>query len=433
MLFSSSGARQAAAGAVVMAFACGVSTLVSAPALAAPVATASPATVTVRVEGSTRTLFEGPVSVAPILDPPGIETPSSGGAHPCDVKDNGANEGLGSALPTPTDALYDATVQAKLPFNAEWFGESHAEKVYDFFVSQVGPDANGGAEEAYWGGAVNFHELASGGCQVGLEPDDEVLWAYNFFNKAHMLKLSGPTVAQVGSPITVSVTDGHTGSAIVGAAIGEMTAGLTTTIPGSVTTESKGHATIVLAQTGLVTLKATQSESVRSNGLTVCVHNGNDGTCGTTAPAAAGSSAGLLPQLATPAPYTGPYAVVADVLGLMEHHHYRHGSAPRLLTGTVTAPTAIKDVQLRLTRTASAADGARDCSYYDGSDDRFHAMPCGAGHGQFFAVGDSAKFSYLLPAPLPRGRYVIDVEASDLAGSTSKLARGSSRVVFYVE
>jgi hypothetical protein len=38
----------------------------------------------------------------------------------------------------------------------------------------------------------------------------------------------------------------------------------------------------------------------------------------------------------------------------------------------------------------------------------------------------------LLPFKLPAGRYVLDIEATDLAGSQTKLARGSSRVVFYV-
>jgi hypothetical protein len=59
-------------------------------------------------------------------------------------------------------------------------------------------------------------------------------------------------------------------------------------------------------------------------------------------------------------------------------------------------------------------------------------MRCGAEHGRFFSIGTHANFSYLLPFKLPRGRYVLDIEATDLAGSTAKLARGSSRIVFYV-
>ena len=59
-------------------------------------------------------------------------------------------------------------------------------------------------------------------------------------------------------------------------------------------------------------------------------------------------------------------------------------------------------------------------------------MRCGAEHGRFFSVGSSAHFSYLLPFALPRGRYVLDVEATDAAGNHAPLARGSSRVVFEV-
>jgi hypothetical protein len=39
----------------------------------------------------------------------------------------------------------------------------------------------------------------------------------------------------------------------------------------------------------------------------------------------------------------------------------------------------------------------------------------------------------LLPAPLPRGRYVLDVKAVDRAGnSQSRFVRGRTRVVFEV-
>ncbi len=46
-------------------------------------------------------------------------------------------------------------------------------------------------------------------------------------------------------------------------------------------------------------------------------------------------------------------------------------------------------------------------------------------------AGDS--FSYLLPARLPAGRYVLDIRATDSAGNRTVLARGSTRTVFYVK
>ena len=72
------------------------------------------------------------------------------------------------------------------------------------------------------------------------------------------------------------------------------------------------------------------------------------------------------------------------------------------------------------------------CWAYSGSRERLQRARCG--QGSFFKVasgGDS--FSYLLPARLPPGRYVLDIEATDSAGNHTALARGSSRIVFYVK
>ena len=52
--------------------------------------------------------------------------------------------------------------------------------------------------------------------------------------------------------------------------------------------------------------------------------------------------------------------------------------------------------------------------------------------GAYFAIGDRADWSYLLPARLGRGRYVLDAIAIDGAGNRTPLARGTTRVVFTV-
>jgi len=236
-------------------------------------AQAAPITVNLRVEGSSATLFEGPVTT----EAEEISAPSSGGSHPCDVKDNGSNGGFGVSSGTPTTALHDAVVAQGLHFDATWSSEYK-----DYLVSEVGPDTNGGAPEyPSWGYAVNYTTAGVGGCQFQLAPGSEVLWAYNYFNLKHLLSLSGPASANIGSPITIHVVDGQTGAAIAGAAIGEDVAGVVTTIPGSALTNAEGNATVTLAHPGIVKLKATGAESVRSNGLSLCVHNGPDGTCGT--------------------------------------------------------------------------------------------------------------------------------------------------------
>src|SRR2546426_2685905 len=98
--------------------------------------------VNLRVEGSTRTLFEGKVATSPET----IETALSGGPHPCNYAENGPPGGFasgGSQSGTPTTALHDAALAAGLSFDAEWFG-SGAENGNpgDFFVSRVGSDVN---------------------------------------------------------------------------------------------------------------------------------------------------------------------------------------------------------------------------------------------------------------------------------------------------
>jgi len=388
-------------------------------------AKAAPITVNVRVEGSSKTLFEGPVSTEAIPNPPGISTESSGGPHPCDVADNGTNGGFVPAGPNATSALYDAAVTSGLAFNAEWF-----ESLTDFDVTQVGEDvANSGKNGEYWGYSVNYTTAGVGGCQFQLAPGSEVLWAYNYFNLPHLLNLTGPSAANAGSPITVHVADGQTGSAIAGAAIGEDVAGVTTTIPGSPLTNAEGNATVTLTHAGAVKLKATHVESVRSSGLAVCVHNGNDGTCGTqvvtyACAAAPGSvSCGGPPVIVPP-----PLVDIASVGGVKSGHVYPRRHAPRVLKGVVKVPLSgtLKDVRISLERRYG-----KRCFAFSGVRERFVRAPCGA--IRFFSVGDTESFSYLLPATLPAGRYVYDIEAIDNAGHTTKLVGGVSHVVFYVK
>lgn len=409
------------------------------PALAGPIvgllavlvmcssALAAPITVNLRVEGSTATLYEGPITTEAILDPPGISTEASKEAHPCDVKDNGSNGGYGTAAATPTTALYDAAVARGLTFNAEWSTEFN-----DFNTLQVGEDiANSHKNGEYWGYAINFTTAELGGCQIRLAPGSEVLWAYNFFGLPHLLSLTGPASVDAGKPFSMRVVDGQTGQPISGAAIGEMTAGVTTTIPGSSTTDANGNATITLAHVGTVTLKATQPESVRSNGLVVCVHNGNDGTCGTekeavACPATTSGCGGGPVKKALPPPPPLPDMVRAG--GVVNGHVYLRHRAPRILEGSVEVPlgNTLHEVRIALTRSIH-----HRCFAFSGRRGAFVGAGCHV--MRFFDVADTTSFSYLLPAPLPAGRYVYDVEAVDDSGHLTKLADGVSHVVFHVK
>jgi hypothetical protein len=71
------------------------------------------------------------------------------------------------------------------------------------------------------------------------------------------------------------------------------------------------------------------------------------------------------------------------------------------------------------------------CWDFSGSRVRFvRVRTCGS--ASFFSVGGSESFSYLLPARLPKGRYVFDIEGVDSAGHVTKLVSGVSHVVFQV-
>ncbi|TMK26643.1 MAG: carboxypeptidase-like regulatory domain-containing protein [Actinobacteria bacterium] len=384
---------------------------VTATALAAPI------TVNLRVEGSSTTLFEGPVSTE-VPPPPGITTASSEGAHLCDFKDNGTHEGFGASGATPTSALVDAATANGLTFDAKW-----AKSLNDFFVTQVGGDIEGGAPEfPAWGYAVNYTTAEVGGCQFLLAPGSEVLWAYNYFNLHHLLKLSAPAVANGGTPFTVHVTDGQTGEPLAGATVGQFAGGVTTALSPAAVTDSSGNTAVTLPNAGTVTLKATRPESVRSNGVTICLHNGNDGSCGTAA-----TPAGEPKALPTPPhPFEGD---VAKITGVKNGAVYRRRAAPRILSGQVEirAGGTLSRVQISLARRYRGR-----CFQFSGSRVRFlRARKCAAEH--FFSVGSTQSFSYLLPAPLPPGRYVFEMRAVEGNGKRTKPVDGISRVAFRVK
>jgi hypothetical protein len=194
------------------------------------------------------------------------------------------------------------------------------------------------------------------------------------------------------------------------------------------TTDEHGEATLVFAHAGVAAVDVSAPGSVRDE-TTVCVHAGDDGTCGTSAaapgapkalPSAGGEVLGL-----TSAPYRGPFALVADVSDVSDGHVYDRAHAPRLLAGKVSSHSSVSSLSLKLRR---RFDGL--CYAFDGVSARFRRARCG--HASFFKVSDGATFSYLLPAQLGPGRYVLDVEGTDAAGNHLTLARGTSRLVFYV-
>jgi hypothetical protein len=383
-------------------------------------ALAAPVTVNLRVEGSSSTLFEGPVTTQGET----ISTLSSGVPHPCNYSENGPssekgtseNENGGNASGTPTTALHDASLASGLAFDASWFGSGLSNgNPGDFFVNRVGSDVNETSSPFdSWGYAVNYTTAPVGGCQVALAPGSEVLWAYNYFNLKHLLSLTGPAGVTVGTPFTVHVADGQTGEPLSGASIGQLVSGTASTGASSPTTDAAGNATVTPTQVGTTTFKATRSESVRSNGLAVSVSNISC-ACDIFTPV-------------HPAP-TPVAPDVAKIAGVKNGHVYSRRSAPRVLAGVIEIPFGgtLRQVRIRLGRRYRG-----HCFDFSGSRERFvRARKCGS--AAFFSVGGSESFSYLLPARLPRGRYVFDIEAVDSAGHPTKLVSGVSHVVFQVK
>src|SRR6185437_8988103 len=275
-----------------------------------------------------------------------------------------------------------------------------------------------------WGGGI---------CTDTLNQGDEVLMVADhepepFFSPtAWPLVVAGaPAVAQVGVPFTVNVNEIRTPAetfAEPGQGTPTPVAGVTVGGAGATSSPSDagGVATITPTSAGNLTLRATKAGDAPSATFVVCAHAGNDGNCGTTSP----SGVSTPPTSSVAAFYKGPFAVVARARGIQDGHVYARRHAPKVLAGTVATHARIASVSLRLRRSYRGR-----CFAYDGVAERFKRVRCG--QGRFFGVGSTPNFSYLLPAALARGRYVLDIEASDVAGNRTTLARGSSRIVFFV-
>jgi hypothetical protein len=363
--------------------------------LLCPPALAVPVTVQLRVEGASSTIFEGPVTTD------GKTIDKDAGPHPCDGTNGGANPSPG---PTMTSALDDAAIAAGFTWDGNWADEFGFE---DFLIDRVGPDAADPATSRFWGIALNFAATQVGGCQQQVQAGDEVLFAYDFFSKSHLLKLTGATTAAVGQPLTVAVTDGKDGSPIEGASVG------------TAVTDSAGQATLGFDSPGLKRLKAEKADSVRSNAFLVCVSQTGVENCGVPV-AQLGSQLGAVKRV------RDSRAPLARISGPRNGATYRRG--PRLLRGTASDDASgVSVVKLALRRHVPG----RNCRWWSGRRERFVGNHC---HKVFFfAIGEDPAWSYLLPRRLPRGRYVLDVKAFDRERNRDeRFERGRNRVVFQV-
>ncbi|MGW7353403.1 DUF4430 domain-containing protein [Streptomyces sp. NPDC054784] len=156
--------RRAGLFTAALALVLGSSATASAAVTAAPAApAAAPITVNLTVQGPDSAVFDGTVSTT------GHDvTTASGGTHPCDGTNNGANPSPG---PTPTAALDDASTAEGFDWDGTWYASFE-----DYFVSTV--DGHTGGAEAYWNISVNGTSTPVGGCQFRIEAGDDVAFTW---------------------------------------------------------------------------------------------------------------------------------------------------------------------------------------------------------------------------------------------------------------
>ncbi len=362
--------------------------------LATGSALAAPVTVQLRVEGSAKTLFEGPVTTD------GHTVDKGDGPHPCDGTTRTTPPLPSGPGPTVTSALDDASRQAGFTWTGKWFPSFG-----DFLISQIGSDAPASGSSDYWGTVRNYQPTSVGGCQEQVMAGDDVLFALGDVFSQPLLRLQGPSHARTGAPTQVKVTDGKTNASVAGAVVAGVLSG------------SDGVATLTFPTAGLVRLKTEKPGTIRSNGLSLCVSDTGTGDCGVP-PSLLGapSATGTVKDTVAPRARIG---VPRDGV------HYRVG--PRVLSGSATDNVGVTEVKLALRRYAHGQRGR----WWSGRRERFVGRGCAKTF--FFHIDAARNWSYLLPRKLPPGRYVLDVKAFDRARNRDEhFVRGSNRVVFYV-
>jgi hypothetical protein len=382
--------------------------------LLAPAAFAGePATVTVRVQGL------GGETLLP-------QTQVTTSATPIPVE-SGTCSGTSAG-----GALYDATHGA---WDVKYAGEGVEILGIDGLDFPSFPENPG----IYWAFWLNSTYAANGACKEEVSSGADIVFFAQCYETGkycatatapeHFLTMTAPKsrIVNVGEPVTVTVGSLTTEK---GESEPTLPAGATVTAGStSATPAAGGLATLSFAAAGTYTLQAQAPDSVASDQYTICVHDGNDGNCGTQAPAATTTTTSTgnpfeIVDAAGPQ-YTGPYALVAHASSPLDGHVYSRQDAPRILAGTVAAHSGVSSVSLELRREYRGR-----CFAYEGLRERFVKARCGEGGP--FKVSTDGTFSYLLPAALAPGRYVLDIHATDSSGDRTSLARGTSRIVFYV-
>jgi hypothetical protein len=331
-------------------------------------------------------------------------------------------------------AVNSATTAINLAVQGDWdHGDAKGAKG-NFTETILGETHDFTHESDTWAVWIN-DKWAGGICEDLLAEGDEVLLIADheppplYAPTVLPLLLAGvPASVSAGTPFTVQTKLVRTRAGSF-PEIGEGTparqGGVVVSGGGiSATSDENGNATLCLSTPGSYSLIARRPGDAPSAAVSVSVRAASGSACGAQA-SSSPTSAGEAASAQTHPPYVGPFALVPHLQAPLEGRVYTRGHAPRLIVGAVSAHSAVSSVSIKLRRRLRGR-----CYAFDGTAATFRRAACG--HARAFRVSSNALFSYFLPFALGPGRYVLDIEATDVAGNHTSLARGTSRVVFYV-
>lgn len=339
-------------------------------------------TVTVRIEGQNATLL-----ARKAITLQSGTVPTNNGCPMTSV---------GGAIETATSGNWD-----RQTFTSTILGESHTFTHSD-----------------YWAGWVN-KKYGDSFCSQQLTQGDEVLITYDqtdnttFASSVFPVDLTIPATIDRGAVVAVQATEyrNYTGAPAYGTpGVGDPQPAANIVVASggaaSATTGADGKATLTFPAVGTFTVQGTRGAE-RSVPLTVCVHDGNDGNCGTVKPG------DPPPPPPPPPPAPEPVAAGSTTGVTTQNQTFTAAKAPRRLGGTFdTGSTGLRAVEIRLMRRHKGV-----CQYYSVVAERFNGTRrCNPGAYYRYKIGDQPSWSYLLPAKLKAGAYTLDVTATDRNG-----------------
>ncbi|MDX6678075.1 MAG: hypothetical protein QOE31_2127, partial [Solirubrobacteraceae bacterium] len=170
----------------------------------APLAAAAPVTVDLRIEGKTRTLYEGAVTT----DIRSVDLGDGSGSHACDGTSNPA-----TPVPGPTRGAAFMTA-AQGPGGFTFTGTYSFDMQFTLIAGDnVAYDAGTGEFLAEY---KNGQFASFGSCGDQIANGDKVLYAYATGSE-QLLVLSGPATVAPGASATLRVTDAGSGAPVAGA------------------------------------------------------------------------------------------------------------------------------------------------------------------------------------------------------------------------